>query len=100
MHASLPPIYALLANIQIARSRTAPKLVLQNTRKCLQSLLSNYSLIHAYDLGQDILTGEKSKEDYYRDSAQFLNAGEKATLDSGEGAGGSLAFLTRGVLLI
>lgn len=57
-------------------------------------------MTHAYGLGQDILAGEKPKEEYYKDSAQFLNAGEKAALDSGEGAGGSLAFLTRGVLLV
>jgi hypothetical protein len=48
--------------------------------------------------GQDILTGEKSKEAYYKDSAQFLNAGEKAAYEGGEGSGGTLAFLTRGTL--
>jgi len=47
-------------------------------------------------LGQDILTGEKSKEAYYKDSAQFLNAGEKAAYEGGEGSG-ALAFLTRGM---
>jgi RNA polymerase-associated protein CTR9 len=46
--------------------------------------------------GQDILTGEKSKEGYYKDSAQFLNAGEKAAYEGGERSGGTLAFLTRG----
>jgi hypothetical protein len=49
------------------------------------------------NLGQDILTGEKSKEAYYKDSAQFLNAGEKAAYEGGEGSGGTLAFLTRGM---
>ena len=48
------------------------------------------------NLGQDILTGEKSKEGYYKDSAQFLNAGEKAAYEGGERSGGTLAFLTRG----
>ena len=47
--------------------------------------------------GQDILAGEKSKEAYYKDSAQFLNAGEKAAYEGGEGSGGTLAFLTRGI---
>lgn len=62
--------------------------------------LSNCALTDVYGTGQDILAGEKPKEEYYKDSAQFLNAGEKAALDSGEGAGGSLAFLTRGAFLL
>jgi RNA polymerase-associated protein CTR9 len=32
--ASLPPIYALLANLQIARARNAPKIILSNARAC------------------------------------------------------------------
>lgn len=31
--ASLPPVYSLLANIQLARARKAPKLVLQDSRE-------------------------------------------------------------------
>lgn len=48
-------------------------------------------------LGQDILTGERPKEEYYKDSAQFLNTGEKAILEAGDRSGGTLAFLTRGM---
>lgn len=40
---------------------------------------------------------EKPKEEYYREAAQFLNTGERVGADSGEGAGGTLAFLTRGI---
>jgi hypothetical protein len=42
------------------------------------------------------MTSEKSKEDYYRDAAQYLNTGERVVSDSGEGVSGTLAFLTRG----
>lgn len=45
-----------------------------------------------------MLTGEKAKEEYYKDSAQFLNAGEKAAFEAGEGSSGTLAFLTRGTI--
>ncbi|KAF5380573.1 hypothetical protein D9615_004659 [Tricholomella constricta] len=74
---SLPPIYSLLANIQIAYARKAPKLVLPDAR-------------------QDVMTGEKSKEEYYREAAQLLNTGERAGAESGE-VGGTLSFLTRGI---
>lgn len=42
------------------------------------------------------MTGEKSKEEYYRDAAQFLNTGERVGAESGDGVGGTLSFLTRG----
>ena len=42
------------------------------------------------------MTSEKSKEEYYRDAAQYLNTGERVVSDSGEGVSGTLAFLTRG----
>ncbi|KAF8893448.1 RNA polymerase II-associated protein [Infundibulicybe gibba] len=64
--ASLPPMYSLLANIQIANARKAPKLILADAR-------------------QDIMIGEKSKEEYYREAAQYLNAGEREVTDAGEG---------------
>ncbi|KAF8160649.1 RNA polymerase II-associated protein [Crassisporium funariophilum] len=76
--ASLPPIYSLLANIQIAYARKAPKLILT-------------------DAQQDVMTSEKSKEVYHRDAAQYLNTGERVAADSGEGVRGTLAFLTRGI---
>lgn len=47
-------------------------------------------------LEQDILS-EKSKRDYYREAAQYLNMGEKVGAESGEGVSGTLAFLTRGI---
>jgi len=46
--------------------------------------------------GEDRLLGERTKEGYYREAAQFLNAGERAAAEGGEGVGGTLAFLTRG----
>ncbi len=39
---------------------------------------------------------EKIREDFYRESAQYLNRGEKAATDAGEGVGSTLGFLTRG----
>jgi len=38
------------------------------------------------------MTSEKSKEEYHRDAAQYLNTGERV----GDGVSGTLAFLTRG----
>jgi RNA polymerase-associated protein CTR9 len=50
--------------------------------------------------GQDIMTGEKPKEEYYRDAAHFLNQGERAGHESGDGIHSPLmlSFLTRGTL--
>lgn len=42
------------------------------------------------------MIGEKSKEDYYREAAQYLNTGERVGAESGEAVGGTLSFLTRG----
>ena len=42
------------------------------------------------------MTSEKSKEDFYRDAAQYLNTGVRVVSDSGDGVSGTLAFLTRG----
>ncbi|KAG6899837.1 hypothetical protein C0993_006355 [Termitomyces sp. T159_Od127] len=74
----LPPIYSMLANIQIAYARKAPKLILPDAR-------------------QDDMRGEKSKEEYYREAAQLLNTGERVGTESGEGVMGTLSFLTRGI---
>ncbi|KAL0956914.1 hypothetical protein HGRIS_003018 [Hohenbuehelia grisea] len=73
---SLPPIYALLANIQIAHARQAPKVILEDAR-------------------QDIMAGEKPKDAYYKDAAQFLNA--SARYDPGSSLSNMLLFLTRGI---
>lgn len=39
---------------------------------------------------------EHSKEDYYREAAQLLNAAERVGRDTGESVNETLAFLTRG----
>ncbi|THU95501.1 RNA polymerase II-associated protein [Dendrothele bispora CBS 962.96] len=76
--ASLPPVYSMLANIQIAHARKAPKLVLQNAR-------------------EDILH-ERTKDEYYREAAHQLNTGEKTANETGEQVRSvELAFLTRGI---
>ncbi|KAF4620607.1 hypothetical protein D9613_000259 [Agrocybe pediades] len=75
---STSPTYALLANLMMARARTAPKVILQ-------------------DAQQDDMRSEKSKDDYYRDAAQYLNMGDRVGAESGEGSSGTLTFLTRGV---
>lgn len=90
-----PPIYALLANIQIAHAQKAPKLILPDARKSSTSAWT--VLVHDYHAGEDKLVGVRSKEEYYRDAAQYLNAGERAAAEGGEGVGGTLAFLTRGM---
>ncbi|KAF6763213.1 RNA polymerase II-associated protein [Ephemerocybe angulata] len=69
----LPPIYALFANIRMARARKAPKVVLS-------------------DAQQDKLAGEHTKEDYYKEAVQYLNS----SINAGE-MPGSLSFLTRGI---
>ncbi|THH01100.1 hypothetical protein EW026_g1546 [Hermanssonia centrifuga] len=76
---SLPPIYSLLANIQLAHARKAPKIIWKDAR-------------------QDDMRKEKIREDFYRESAQYLNRGEKAATDAGEGVGSTLGFLTRAIL--
>lgn len=40
---------------------------------------------------------EKSKEEYYREAAQFLNTGERASAEAGDAVGSTLSFLTRGM---
>src|SRR5277367_2579756 len=93
--ASLPPIYSLLANIQIARARDAPKLILPDARKFISGDLINRVTLDPTS-GMDIMLNSKLKDHYYREAAQYLDAGEKAAAKSGEGIGGTLAFLTRG----
>jgi RNA polymerase-associated protein CTR9 len=100
MTASLPPIYSLLANIQIAHARKAPKIVLLDARKPSCHCVLKYLVQSSFFIGQDNMTKEKPKEEYYREAAQFLNTGEKAVAESGEGVGGTLAFLTRGARYI
>lgn len=40
---------------------------------------------------------ERSKDDYYREAAQLLNAAERVGRDTGEHVNETLAFLTRGL---
>ncbi|EPQ57686.1 hypothetical protein GLOTRDRAFT_127515 [Gloeophyllum trabeum ATCC 11539] len=75
---SLPPVYSLLANVQIARARNAPKIILPHAR-------------------QDDMSKEKAKADHYRESAQMLNSSERAVAESGQDFDPTLAFLTRGI---
>ncbi|KAI0084919.1 RNA polymerase II-associated protein [Irpex rosettiformis] len=75
---SCPPIYALLANLQIARARRAPKLIIQEPR-------------------QDDMRKEMSREECYREAARFMNVGENIIDETGVQRT-SLNFLTRGVL--
>ncbi|KDQ55690.1 hypothetical protein JAAARDRAFT_37100 [Jaapia argillacea MUCL 33604] len=72
--ASLPPIYLLRANLQIARAASAPKLILDNSR-------------------MDKLQNEKPKEEYYRGAATSLNL---AIQEPSEFQSSILSFLTRG----
>ncbi|KAJ3844010.1 RNA polymerase II-associated protein [Lentinula raphanica] len=80
--ASLSPIYALLANIQLVHSQSAPKLILPNAR-------------------EDIMTNQKSKEEYHKEAASLINASAKSASEasqSGEPAVSmELAFLARGI---
>jgi RNA polymerase-associated protein CTR9 len=69
---SLPPMYALLANINIARSREAPKIILPEPR-------------------YDNQKSSKSKDDYCQEATKMLNA-------AGSDLVGALGFLTRGVV--
>jgi hypothetical protein len=48
-------------------------------------------------LGQDLMTEEHPKDDYYREAAQLLNAAERVGRESGERVNETLAFLTRGM---
>ncbi|KAI0301045.1 hypothetical protein B0F90DRAFT_1810255 [Multifurca ochricompacta] len=62
---SLPSIYSLLASIQLAKARKAPKLKLPNAR-------------------QDIMTAEKSRDEYMKEATQLLNHGDQAAAEGGE----------------
>lgn len=59
-------------------------------------VLLRYYLNAEFLAGEDRHLGVRTKEDHYREAAQFLNAGERAAAEGGEGVGGTLAFLTRG----
>ncbi|PBK75995.1 TPR-like protein [Armillaria solidipes] len=77
--ATLAPIYALLANIQVANARTAPKIVLHNAE-------------------QDILASAKTKDDFHREAAHLLNKGDRLSYtEGGSMISSTLAFLTRGI---
>lgn len=92
--ASLPPIYCLMANINIARSRAAPKHILTDARTWNRAPYMPQLIFHA---GQDVMNQERSKDVYYREAAQLLNAAERVGRDTGESVNETLAFLTRGL---
>ncbi|KAH9956945.1 RNA polymerase II-associated protein [Lactifluus volemus] len=77
---SLPSIYSLLASIQLAKARKAPKLKLPNAR-------------------QDIVAAERSREDYMREATQLLNHGDQSAAEGGEisAAIKELLLLTRAI---
>lgn len=39
---------------------------------------------------------ERTRDEFYKEAAAFLNQGERAVAESGEGVGSTLSFLTRG----
>ncbi|KAH9988468.1 RNA polymerase II-associated protein [Russula compacta] len=73
---SLPSIYSLLASIQLAKARKAPKLKLSHAR-------------------QDIMTAEKSRDEYMREATQLLNHGDQAAAEGGE-----ISSVTKELLLL
>ncbi|KAN0116355.1 RNA polymerase [Russula decolorans] len=77
---SLPTIYSLLSSIQLAKARKAPKLKLHNAR-------------------QDIMTAEKSRDEYMKEATQLLNHGDQAAAEGGEisSATKELLLLTRAI---
>ncbi|KZT71727.1 TPR-like protein [Daedalea quercina L-15889] len=77
-HSSSAPLFSLLANIQMARAASAPKLILVAAR-------------------EDNMRSEKPRDEYYRDAAQIFNQGEKIATESGM-LGSTLSMLTRGVM--
>ncbi|KAI0250124.1 RNA polymerase II-associated protein [Lactifluus subvellereus] len=77
---SLPSIYSLLASIQLAKARKAPKLKLPNAR-------------------QDVMASEKSRDEYMREATQLLNHGDQTAAEGGEisAATKELLLLTRAI---
>ncbi|TFK25227.1 RNA polymerase II-associated protein [Coprinopsis marcescibilis] len=75
---SLPPIYALLANVQLSHARKAPTLILE-------------------DAQHDIVENETPKKHLYGEASKFSNIAQKMVEHSGEVMDGTLPFLTRGI---
>ncbi|KAI0032889.1 hypothetical protein K488DRAFT_70271 [Vararia minispora EC-137] len=77
--ASLPAVYSLLANIQLARARTAPKFKLESARV-------------------DILTSQRTREEHMREATQYLNQCDKVLAEEGgDQATKELLMLTRAI---
>jgi hypothetical protein len=80
-------------------------MLVKRLKLCCRMHVCNYILSHflrvaqACYSGQDVMTGEKPKDDYYREAAQFLNSGERVAAETGDSGAGTftLAFLTRGL---
>ena len=88
-------MYHLLANIQLARARKAPKLRYDYARMFLPVMLF-FSLTTAV-LGHDIISKEKLKEGYHQLAAQHLNVVDG--LIQGNNHYALSTFLTRGNLI-
>ncbi|KIY69855.1 TPR-like protein [Cylindrobasidium torrendii FP15055 ss-10] len=73
---SLPPIYTLLANLQVAQARAAPKFILR-------------------DATADILSDVKIKDDFHTEAANSLNKAQET--DTNAELNPTLNFLTRGI---
>lgn len=71
---NIGPMWCLFANLNMAKAWKAPKLILPNAR-------------------EDLLAGERTKEEYYREAAICLNKLAQDDYDTNK----SLAFLTRGL---
>ncbi|KAJ7582968.1 RNA polymerase II-associated protein [Mycena floridula] len=71
--APLGPIYILLANIQMARGRQAPKLVLTTAQ-------------------EDVLKEQRTKDEFHKAAAGFLNSASQHALQDD-----TVSFLTRGI---
>ncbi|VDB88728.1 unnamed protein product [Peniophora sp. CBMAI 1063] len=78
--AALPAVYALLANIKLARARKAPKMKLANAR-------------------MDVLTREPTRDDMMLEATKFINECEKVLSEEGgaEQSTKELLVLTRAI---
>ena len=92
----MPAVYALLANIKLARAMRAPKVKLPNARACIhESYYNTYTNIYT---GMDILTREPTREDMMLEATKFINECEKVLSEEGgaEQSTKELLVLTRG----
>ncbi|KAF9518383.1 hypothetical protein BS47DRAFT_1338316 [Hydnum rufescens UP504] len=81
--ASLPRVYSLLANLQLERARSAPKMIMSDSRS-------------------DVLTSLSPKSHYYQQAAQHMNQTEMAAreLSKDDWRTQAVIYLTRGNYLL